>query len=141
MASSILGSPDCGLVEGQICAHDLPINAIEDLIDAFVGRGRPTVIGDVEGANGDVHLEVKSISAGASKTVQTTESEGVLVTFDGADGTTIKFDFEPDPVMVLYNFIIFAKLRIIMVTTFFVHFREVPHMGHGLLTLLTALAL
>ena len=76
-----------------------------------------------EGANGNVHLEVKSISAGVSKTVQTTESEGVLVTFDGADGTTIKFDFEPDPVMVPYFFIIFCKAKLSASKHFFCSFQ------------------
>ena len=115
----------------------IPFNTFSDLWDPATGDPEKTCEEDptvcptekdlkhiqrfeiwAEGANGNVHLEVKSISAGASKTVQTTESEGVLVTFDGADGTTIKFDFEPDPVMVPYFFIIFAKLSYLLASTF-----------------------
>ena len=54
-----------------------------------------------EGANGDIHLEVQSISASPSIPTQLMdEDEKYLVTFDGAADTTFKFEELTDPVMV-----------------------------------------
>ena len=54
-----------------------------------------------EGVNGDIHLEIQSISAGESELKTAQEDQTYLVTFDGAPGTTFQWEELTDPVMVV----------------------------------------